>query len=162
MKKLSLVTAFLLLLLLTACRGDAEKTASITTQSSPEEVPVDPAPEVLKLSVSGCDLSEYTIIYAETPYESRLYRNFSTEYDFYKLIAVNIAEKIYLRTGVPLPVAKDTATAESDREILVGPTNRDESDPIDGLDVFKTLVKTEGSKVVVGAGYDSTPYTGGL
>lgn len=162
MKKLGLLAALLLLLLLTACRGDAEKTASITTQSSPEEAPVDPAPEVLKLSVGGCDLSQYTIIYAETPYESRLYRDFSTEYDFYKLIAANIAEKIYLRTGVTLTVAKDTATTESDREILVGPTNRDESDPIDGLDVFKTMVKTEGSKVVVGAGYDSTPYTGGL
>lgn len=162
MKKLSLMAALLLLLLLTACRGGAEKTASITKQSSPEEAPVDPAPEVLRLTVGGCDLSEYTIVYAETPYESHLYRKFSTEYDFFKLIAVEIAEKIYLRTGVTLAVVKDTATAESDREILVGPTNRDESDPIDGLDVFKTLVKRQGSKLVVGAGYNSTPYTGGL
>ncbi len=142
--------------LLFAC---GKQTEAATTTTAATDAPQPPAVTSVELTVNGNDLAGYTIVYAPSPFEARMAMQFTTEYDFYKLIAKDIAERIYAQTGVMLPVTKDTA-AESELEILVGPTNRTESAPInDQLDVYKTYVKVAGSKLVVGGGYDSSEYT---
>lgn len=157
MKKLLSFGLFLLLTLplLIACKGE---TPAVTTQA-----PEAPAPVTeLSLSINGNDLSGYSIVYAKSPYDKRTARNFTTEYDFYKLIATSLAEKIYNQTGVVLTVTEDSKAQVSDLEILVGPTNRTESKALDKLDVYDAYCKVVGSKLVIGGGYDATAYTGNL
>ncbi|MBQ8382960.1 MAG: SGNH/GDSL hydrolase family protein [Clostridia bacterium] len=161
MKKL--FTALLLLATfctLVACGSETDpvSTSAVTTQA-PEIV--DPA-ALLDLSIAGNELEGYTIVYAKSPFDARKASKFTTEYDFYKLIAKELAEKIYADTGVNLPIKQDTKFDETALEILVGPTNRAESDPIDELDIYKTYAKVTGSKLVIGGGYNSTKYTGNL
>ncbi len=161
MKKL--LTALFLtatLLLSVACSGqDAAATTVAPTTEAPDSAE---SAALLELTIAGNALEDYTIVYAKSPFETRQALKFTTEYDFYRLIAKDLAEKIYARTGVSLPVKQDTKFDETALEILVGPTNRSESDAIDELDVYKTYVKVIGSKMVVGGGYDSTKYTGNL
>jgi lysophospholipase L1-like esterase len=159
MKKL-LTILFLLasLPLLFACT----KTPATTTGTTTADTQQTPDPATIELFINENQLANYTIVYAKSPYDARTARSFTTEHDFFKLIANDIANRIYAQTGVALPVQKDTSTEEGAFEILVGPTNRAESDPIDKLDVYKTYVKVVGSKLVVGGGYDSTVYTGNL
>ncbi|MBQ8287314.1 MAG: hypothetical protein IJX76_00900 [Clostridia bacterium] len=166
MKKIFFLILGLTLFLSTAaCQSDdtvaTTSTAPVTSAKSGEAETEEDA-KLLTLTIGGTDLSEYTIVYADSVYDQKILSYFNTEHDFFKLIADDIAEKIRQRTGVTLSVVKDTAAAKTNREILVGPTNRSESDSIDTLDVYKTYVKRVGNKVVVGAGYISTPYTGGL
>lgn len=158
MKKL-FTTLFLLgaLPLLFACTTKPESTAATTAAT---DEPAPPAVTSVQLSINGNDLAGYTIVYAAHPYDFRLATQFTTEYDFYKLIAKDIAERIYAQTGVMLNIVKDSSAEASDLEILVGPTDRAESDPLDKMDVYDTYVKVVGSKLVVGAGYDSSAYTG--
>ncbi|MBQ8288069.1 MAG: SGNH/GDSL hydrolase family protein [Clostridia bacterium] len=145
--------------LLFACGKAPAATTEPATTVVPDE-PDSPAVTSVQLTVNSNDLAGYTIVYAAHPYDVRLAARFTTEYDFYKLIAVDIAERIWAQTGVVLPIAKDTSTDEGALEILVGPTNRAESDPLDAMDVYDTYVKVVGSKLVVGGGYDSSAYTG--
>ena len=158
MKKLFMILLLLASLpLLFACTKTPGTTTAPTTP--PPQVAL---PDTMDVTINGNDLSGYTIVYAESPFDARTARSFTTEYDFYKLIAQDLAQRISAQTGVVLPVKKDVSTEESELEILVGPTNRAESDPIDELDVYKTYTKVVGSKLVVGGGYDSTVYTGNL
>lgn len=158
MKKLVFAVLILCTLsLLLACTGDSDSPAATTENPSA----ADPVSS-LQLSVNGNALAGYTIVYAASPYDLRTARNFTTEHDFYKLIALNVAQRIYDQTGVVLTVCKDASTEERALEILVGPTNRAESDPIDELDVYNSYVKVVGSKLVIGGGYDATEYTGNL
>lgn len=155
-----LFTALLILAslpLLFACTKTPDSTTTATTRP--------PAPEAITsiaLTIGGNDLADYTIVYAKSPYDTRTARSFTTEHDFYKLIAYDIANRICAQTGVVLPVKKDSTTDESDLEILVGPTNRAESAPLDKMDVYKTYARVVGSKLVIGGGYNSTSYTGNL
>ncbi|MBQ7354479.1 MAG: SGNH/GDSL hydrolase family protein [Clostridia bacterium] len=157
MKKLfTTLFAMTALMLLSACAGESKAT---TTTTAATDAPESPSVTAVELSINGNDLAGYTIVYAEHPYNPRQAVQFTTEYDFYKRIANGIAQRIYARTGVVLPVTKDTSTDEGALEILVGPTNRAESDPLDAMDVYDTYVKVVGNKLVVGAGYDSSAYT---
>ncbi len=161
-KLLSIVCLLLPLAMLPSCQTAPETTepaATTTVTAAPEEqTPVTS----LALTVEGNDIADYTIVYADSLYDKAVLRQFTTEHDFFKLIAEDIAGKIYAQTGVQLSVVRDSSAEERELEILVGPTNRSESDPLDEMDVFKTYVKPVGSKLVVGAGYDSTVYTGNL
>lgn len=143
--------------LLFSCGKQSGTTTTVTTP--PATPPSPPAVTTVDLTINQNALQDYTIVYAPSPFDARKATQFNTEYDFYKLIAKELAERIRIQTGVTLPVTKDTA-AESELEILVGPTNRAESSPInDQLDVYQTYVKVVGSKLVVGGGYDSSVYT---
>ncbi|MBQ7364622.1 MAG: SGNH/GDSL hydrolase family protein [Clostridia bacterium] len=142
--------------------SDAAKDTAETVVTTPETAP-ETAPETvssLALSIDGQPLADYTIVYADSLYDPEVLSPFTTEHDFFRLIAEDLAKRLYAKTGVLLPCVRDTEIAVGKWEILVGPTNRSESDPLDALDVFKTYVKLSGKKLVVGAGYDSTPYTG--
>lgn len=158
MKKLFTTLFAITALVLSACAGGSE-TATTTDVAADADATEPPAVTAVELSINGNDLAGYTIVYAEHPYNPRQAIQFTTEFDFYKLIAKDIAQRIYARTGVLLSVAKDSSTDEGALEILVGPTNRAESDPLDAMDVYDTYVKVVGNKLVVGAGYDSSAYT---
>lgn len=161
MKKL--LTVLLLLSTIGALFACGSGTESASTTAATTVVPDTEEPSaLLDLSIAGNDLEGYTIVYAKSPYDTRIVGKFTTEYNFYKLIAKDLAAKIQEDTGVSLPIKQDAKFDETALEILVGPTNRAESDPIDGLDVYKTYVKVVGSKLVIGGGYDSTKYTGNL
>ncbi len=118
--------------------------------------------DLTDLSIAGNKLEGYTIIYARSPFSYAQAARFNTEWDFYKVIAEDVADKLYAATGVKLPVKQDTKTEVSKLEILIGPTNRSESFPLDGLQADRTYAKVVGSKLVLGGGYNTTRYTGNL
>ncbi len=156
MKKL--LIALLLLVsvpLIFACSKDSK----IKSTTAATEAPAV-APTQINVTINGNELTNYSIVYAKSPFNKRMGYASSTEYDFYKLIAKDVAAKIKAVTGVELPVIKDSAGDAGEFEILVGPTNRTESSGLSKLDVYDTCLKVVGSKLVIGGGYNSTPYTG--
>ncbi len=162
MKKLLFTLILLSVAVLFGACSDTPETTTAASESQQTTVS-DPTPvTAIELAINGNDLADYKIVYADSVYDKSVLRQFTTEHDFFKLIAEDIAARIQKQTGVQLSVVRDTKTDMSELEILVGPTNRSESDPLDEMDVLKTYVKTVGNKLVVGAGYDSTVYTGNL
>ncbi len=160
MKRLFIALLLPVMLLALAACGSEPAPSTTTTATTADPAPAEPT--LLDLSIAGNELEDYTIVYAKSPYEARTAYRFTTEHDFYKIIAKDIANKIYQDTGIYLPVKQDSKISESPLEILVGPTDRPESDPIDKLAVDKTYTKVVGSKLVIGGGYNSTKYTGNL
>ncbi len=154
-KRSALCLTALLMLCAAACSSGKAPDESVRADAPPSEV------TDVSLSIAGTDIAQYKIVYATNPY-GRAGRDFTTEYDFYKLIARHISEEIAAQTGITLSIAQDSQTDVSDHEILVGPTNRPESAALEGLNVYTYLNKLSGSKLIVGGGYDSTVYTGRL
>ncbi len=136
--------------------GTTANTSAAT--STADTVPVAPRG---KLTLSGQDIADYVIIYAESEYKKLRPSLQGTEYDFYKKTAEKIAADIKTLTGVTLSVESDE-TAESSYEILVGPTKRNESDIVKGLGIFDYVNKMLGTKLVIGGGTELFSYTGYL
>ncbi len=161
-----LLSLFLFVILAAAC-GDSPTTSEDTreqsdSQSAGTTAPdTTPEPALPTLTLNGVDLSEYTLVYATHPYGSQT-QNLFTEYDFYQQIAEHIAEEITEQFGVELPIVQDAQAEESAYEILVGPTNRSESDIFDKMNVYQCTVVQNGTRLVVGGGYNSTALTGNL
>ncbi len=136
----------------------------VDTQTDKQPANEDEKQEITtaELTIAGKALSEFKIVYARSEYYNIGQKVFTTEWNFYKLTALDIQAKIKDLTGVELSVVQDTKTDEGANEILVGPTNRAESDVYDGLDVytFKSFVKN--GKLVLGGGYDAKYLTGDL
>lgn len=164
MKKLVFTVLLLtVFVLFGACTNTPQTTtaAGQTDQTTGADPAIEPTPvTAIDLSINGNDLADYKIVYADSRYDSKVLPYFTTEHDFFRLIAEDIAERIQAQTGVQLSVVRDAETEAGALEILVGPTNRPESDSLDEMDIYKTCVKVADSKLIVGAGYDSTPYTG--
>ncbi len=147
--------------------GTSDPGSTVSTDKSPDPTtpttpttPTAPAGPV-NLTIAGVPLEQYTIVYADHPYGKSI-RNLYTEYDFYKLIAEHIAGEITAQTGVTLQTARDTKTDTTDHEILVGPTNREESSLFTKMSVYDYTCKVDGTKLVVGGGYNATSLTGNL
>ena len=100
MKKISLilVMALTLTMLFSCSKSGKEQT---TNNQTPE------VQNTLDFSIAGNELENYVIVYAESPYSVRDAKNFTTEHEFFKLIAKDIADKIDARTGVTLEIKKD-------------------------------------------------------
>ena len=84
------------------------------------------------------DLKNYTIVYYDSVYA--------------KECATRIRDAIKARTGNTLTIAKDTATAETAKEILVGKTDREESAALRATYSRPNVcydVKVDGTKLVV-------------
>ncbi len=111
MKKLILILALLPLILLSCAPAEipAETTAAETTLA---EETTEPVPEELSISIAGADISEYTIIHNGSKAASEC--------------ASELKMAIYNTVGCRLSVKSHTAKV-SEREILVGKTNRTES-----------------------------------
>jgi len=142
------------IMIFSACAGSAN--TSDPDKNDEQVTAVDRA----NLTINGNDISLYTIVYADHPYSSvrRLSSMIFTEYDFYKLIAKSISERIFSLTGVTLSTARDTKTDVGEYEILVGPTNRDESSTFtDRMSVYKYQNQVKGNKLIIGGGYNSSP-----
>ena len=119
-------------------------------------------PLTATLTVAGNDLSNYKIIYARSEYYKAGPKTFTTEYDFYRLIATDIRYRLYEITGVSLDVAQDEKTAEGEYEILVGPTNRAQSDIYDKMSVYDYRNTVSSAKLTIGGGYNSSSLVGGV
>lgn len=108
----------------------AETTAPATTTVVTTTLPVvtEPVPTSFSsLKIGETPISDYTIVYAKSPYE--VYARGSGAqyfpvYDFDHETADRLSDIIFGLTGVRLNVVKDTDTTESANEILVGATNR--------------------------------------
>lgn len=161
------LTLILSSVLLTACTGNSATTTTTgtttdgatTTAAQTTEPPAPQIPEVHNLKIAGTPISEYKIVYAKSPfYHER--RSILTEYDFWKLIANDIAEKLLKSVNAKLSVVCDENTEVGPNEILVGPTNRTESGSLKNLDVYDMVVAVSGTKLVIGGGYDGSKYNG--
>lgn len=153
--------AGILSLSMLACSGSELPRTTDPLQTT-DEVALPTAPEgPVSLTIAGVPLEQYTVVYADHPYGKSV-RSLFTDYDFYKLIAEHIAEEIADQTGLTLQIARDTETEAGEYEILVGPTNRSESELFDRMSVYNYTCKVDGTKLVVGGGYNATKLTGNL
>ncbi len=147
MKKARLITVFMVVFLLTvllvACGGSettttettttAKNTTTLntTTTAQTTTTPVTTAPNPTSLSslkINGVDISEYVIVYAESPHRRQAsikqYAEFFPVWDFDHETADRLAALIKEVVGVELRVYRDTAVNFSTYEILVGETSR--------------------------------------
>ena len=150
------VLTALVLTLLSGCNG-ADKNKD--NNGGDAEIQI---PETVSLKIAGSDISEYKIVYARSEYYKQGEKMFTTEWDFYKLIAKDVSDRISALTGVSLAVTQDTKTAEGDKEILVGPTNRALSDAYDKMDVYKYQNAVTEGKLMIGGGYNASYLTDNL
>ena len=149
-------------ILLPACASgkSGETTTAEGAADTPEET------RQVKLTIAGADVSDYVIVYANNEYSnvksSMLKKLIYTEYDFYKLTAISISERIAALTGVTLTVVNEDKAEAVDKEIIVGPSARAESkaNKYDDMDVHEYLNNVQGSKLVIGGGHISTALTG--
>lgn len=127
--------ALLSLILISCSGGDTIITSEATTgnettsedildESTTDTATETPEPITLKsIKIDGVDISEYTIVYAKSVFES--YKdNITTEYDFDRISAEKLQQLIKDYIGVELPIAKDTDKKSDKYEILVGRTTR--------------------------------------
>ncbi|MBE5756433.1 MAG: SGNH/GDSL hydrolase family protein [Clostridiales bacterium] len=82
----------------------------------------------LKMKILGNNLKDYTVVYGKYEYEDAMKADLSaasyTEWDFNRLIAEEFVAKINEKFGVTLEIKKDTESTETQKEILIGKTNR--------------------------------------
>ncbi len=162
LKLLALVTLLIVGVMLIVSCGETTTTAETTTT-----VPVTtaPPPTVLTaLSIAGNDIKDYKIVYAKSPYEAQATNAATSQYfpvyDFDKETADRLAKLIFDLSGISLTVVKDTDTEISDKEILVGNTNRTEVNAVLKPNVIKTdkyAIRTIGTSLVIcGGEYGTT------
>ena len=140
MKKCNLLILIIALLIAVACfascGGSTESTDGQTSSEPATSTPATSEPPVTTLpalesfesvKIAGNDLKDYTIVYAESPLagEAAKHPELLPVYDFDKESADRLSDIIFARYGVRLAVKMDTATEVSDKEILIGETNRE-------------------------------------
>ncbi len=160
MKKIlsiALVLSMLMGLALFSCTSGNGEKETTTTEETNENVPL-----TAELTIAGKALSEFKIIYAKAEYAKQGPKTFNTEWDFYKLTAKEIQNKIYDITGVALEVKQDEKTEEGANEILVGPTNRGQSDVYDSMSVYKCRSFVSLGKLSIGGGYNASSLVNNL
>lgn len=104
-------------------------TVPATTVPATTTAPVTTTPTTFaSLKIGETPISDYTIVYAKSPYEAytRLpdKKQYFPIYDFDHETADRLADLIFALTGVRLNVVQDTKSTEVANEILVGETNR--------------------------------------
>ncbi|MBE5756432.1 MAG: hypothetical protein E7342_01400 [Clostridiales bacterium] len=95
------------------------------------------------VKIMGKKLEDYTIVYAKYEAEDLMKKNLSlaslTEWDFNKITAEELRDKIKAEFGVELPIVKDTESEKTGNEILIGNTNRLKYADDLGLDFVKDI-----------------------
>ncbi len=104
-------------------------TAIITTPATTTPTTTAPVPtSFASLKIGETPISDYTIVYAKSPYEVYVKipekKPYFPVYDFDHETADRLSDLIFEVTGVRLKVVQDTKTTEVANEILVGKTNR--------------------------------------
>ena len=164
MKKIRILMLLMAVLTVVACFvacGNVETTAEITTTETPVTT-LPPLTAFESLKIAGNDLSESTIVYAESPYAKQAAErpNFFPVYDFDKESAERLSDLIYSVTGKRLPIALDTNTEVTDKEILVGETNRPDTKSVslNKVKVDEFILRENNGKLIVCGGIYGTTW----
>ena len=120
------------------------------------------------ITIADTPIEKFRIVWAVSPYKALIEKNLTDYYtdeyyfyEFYKLIAEDIAAKIKEVTGHNLEIVSEEKEP-TQYEILVGPTNREESAYINSLRIKNFEITVKNGKLTVGGGYNSSRYTGQL
>ena len=115
-----------------------------------------------QLTLNGTDISKYVILYPRSDYYQAgkaVLKRISQEYQYDLLTAERVAKLIYDACGVEVQVKLDTAVEESDYEILIGSTNRTQSNKavsrLDSQDDY-IVQMVSGKLVICGGTYGTT------
>ncbi|MBE5756605.1 MAG: hypothetical protein E7342_02280 [Clostridiales bacterium] len=94
------------------------------------------------------NLADYTIVYGEYEAESLMKKNATianlTDWDFNRLIAEEFKANLKSAFNVDLPIVKDTESNPTDKEILIGNTNRKDYQGYLKLDFVKDAKIVDG------------------
>lgn len=165
-KVLSIVALFCILFtsVMTGCATVTDDPNSTTT-ASPDQTTeaTDAGFKFESWSISGEDISKYTIIYNPTLSADLVskYKQFlNDEYDHNRVTAQRLADLISANFGVELSVRPDTSTAVGEYEILVGMTNRAETktSTVTSLSEDAYVLAVSGKKLVVCGGCAGSTY----
>lgn len=117
----------LLLLVLVCALAFAVSCGDTATTAAPDTTTEDPAIEKFEsLKIADNALDGYTIVYAESTLKAKAEADpaLYPVWDFNKETAERLSDLIFEVSGVRLPIGCDTETAEGEKEILIGKTNR--------------------------------------
>ena len=165
MKKARFLILIVAILLVAVCFVACQSTDDTTTETTTEPPVTTTLPALTafeSVKIAGNNLKDYTIVYAESPYASQAAANpdLFPVYDFDKESAERLSDLIFSVTGVRLALALDTETKPSDKEILVGETNRDVTEALK-LNHIKTddyVIQVSGSKLALCGGIHGTTW----
>ena len=111
-----------------------------------------------QITIDGNDIGEYTIVYSERYNNDRGYpeKEATKNWDKSATKAAQLVHDYILRSvNADLPVVKDTESAISEKEILIGWTNREGAEggitPIDRTDIRdqEYIIKVENGKLII-------------
>ena len=149
----------------TQATTDAETTPGTTAPVTTVPETTEAIPTAFEeLKIGETPISDYTIVYAKSPYEENALANdkkaYFPIYDFDHETADRLADMIFAVTGIRLNVVQDTKSTVTDNEILVGETNRTLTG---GVDLSKLtnddyVVNTVGTKLVICGGAHGTTW----
>lgn len=153
-------------MLFTGCNGSDEDTDTVVeTEAETETETETEAPAEPKfLKVGGEDISKYKIIYQYNPDKEAIFgierSRWRNDYDCQQVTAKRLVQIIKDTFGVELEASVDKNTTETEYEILIGNTNRDETQTKDvtSLDTDNFTVKTVGKKLIVCGGAGGSLY----
>ena len=146
MKKMMIILAAIIISggILTSCTVKPPEPAEETETVPATDLPVEnetPAPAAV-FDVDS--IGDYSIVYASEPVGL-------------ESVADQVRDKIQAATGKSIPVLRDTDSAESEHEILVGPTNRAFSQACyaDSSHIMQYEIRTQDGKLqlVIGGPY---------
>ena len=156
----------------TAATTPAETTTAVITTpvvttpvvTTPDTTPGTVPTSFASMKIGETPISDYTIVYATSPYESYT-KNANTKqyfpvYDFDHETANRLADLIFEVTGVRLNVVQDTKSTEVANEILIGKTNRTLTGGVNLADLTTDdyVLNVVGSKLVICGGAFGTTW----
>jgi len=157
-KLLSIILLICTVLSFAACTG--AKAPATTTQSAEATPTPTPTPEPFtleSLTVGGVSISEYKIVYADHAFTKvKDLTKLGTNYDFDKESAEKLRDLIKETTGVTLECVRDKDSQASEKEILVGKTNRDATDKL-SITANSYMLEMKGANLIIyGKQYGNT------
>jgi len=138
----------------------AATTPATTTPTTTEALPTS----FTELKIGETPISDYTIVYAKSPYEVYVKiaekKPYFPVYDFDHETANRLADLIFEVTGVRLNVVQDTKSTEVANEILIGKTNRTLTGglKLSDLTTDDYVLNVVGSKLVICGGAFGTTW----
>ncbi len=139
-----------------SCEDDTDKEEK-EENNLPSDFSTDERARVL--TIAGNELSKYKIVYeAPDPTLVKLKKKLTTEYDFGMVTAKKLAQRIRQFTGLEISYSSDSNTPESEFEILVGNTNRAQSELTKKLMIDSYKVEVNSAKLIFDGGCNGSTY----
>lgn len=153
-------------MLFTGCNGSDEDTDTVVeTEAETETETETEAPAEPKfLKIGGEDISKYKIVYEYNADKIAIFgverSRWRPEYDCQQVTANRLAQIVKDTFGVELETSVDKNTTETEYEILIGNTNRAETQTkaLTTLATDSFTVKMSGKKLIVCAGAGGSLY----